>query len=321
MALWGSAEDNGASSFRTIHYLGSKLRLLPDIEREIEARASSEAAVCDLFSGSGVVGAHLARHRRVVAVDIQEYSRVLASALLNPAPLSEETALQVLTVARELHGGAAPSALASLAEHEARCIELASDGHLAPLCDVLEYGSVASFVRGRRPENELETPLSDVARRLRAVGSSMTGEPPIAEYFGGVYFSYRQAIALQCALAATREVMPRERDTALAAILSAASELVTTVGNHFAQPIRPRDRSGAPKRAVVLSVAKKRSVDALTVIASHLDRYRNLPPAAHHHEAIQGDYRTFLASYESELAAIYADPPYTRDHYSRGRVP
>ena len=74
------------SSFRTIHYLGSKLRLLDFIEGVVNTVDSTPCGVCDLFSGSGSVAQHLSYHRRIIAVDIQEYSRVICSALLSPPP-------------------------------------------------------------------------------------------------------------------------------------------------------------------------------------------------------------------------------------------
>ena len=33
--------------------------------------------------------------------------------------------------------------------------------------------------------------------------------------------------------------------------------------------------------------------------------------------AVRGDYRSFLDSHDEPVAVLYADPPYTRDHYSR----
>ncbi|PKQ07091.1 MAG: hypothetical protein CVT72_04505, partial [Alphaproteobacteria bacterium HGW-Alphaproteobacteria-11] len=72
--------------FRPVHYLGSKLRVLTDIEQAIDRVDPSGGAVCDLFSGSSTVSRYLSRRRRVMAVDIQEYARVLAEAVLNGDP-------------------------------------------------------------------------------------------------------------------------------------------------------------------------------------------------------------------------------------------
>ena len=70
------------SGFRAIQYLGSKLRLLDPIKDAIDEVRASDAPVVDLFSGTGVVAHHLSHTAPVVAVDIQQYARALADALV-----------------------------------------------------------------------------------------------------------------------------------------------------------------------------------------------------------------------------------------------
>ena len=80
--------------FRPIHYLGSKLRVLTSIERAIDRLDPSGGPVCDLFSGSATVSRYLSRRRQVSAVDIQEYARVLAEAVLNGEPAQSATSVE-----------------------------------------------------------------------------------------------------------------------------------------------------------------------------------------------------------------------------------
>ena len=70
--------------WRPIHYLGSKLRLAESIRDHLSELDPSGGPVCDLFAGSGTVSLALSCDRNVVAADIQEYSRVLCTALLQP---------------------------------------------------------------------------------------------------------------------------------------------------------------------------------------------------------------------------------------------
>jgi hypothetical protein len=139
----------------------------------------------------------------------------------------------------------------------------------------------------------------------------------VTRYYGGLYFSYEQAAALDAIAAAVRELAEPYKDVALAALLSTTSEIVSTVGSQFAQPVRPRGRDGRPKLAVVASVARKRRPSAIAVYAQWLDRYQRLPGADYGHAVIRSDYRAALAALPTRVGAIYADPPYTRDHYSR----
>jgi len=74
------------SSFRLVHYLGSKLRAIDAIRSIVEDVVPTGGRVCDLFAGSGAVSLGLRHRWATTSVDIQEYSRVLCSAVLTQAP-------------------------------------------------------------------------------------------------------------------------------------------------------------------------------------------------------------------------------------------
>ena len=71
-------------SFRTIHYLGSKLRVLEFIKKVVDEIDPECNGICDLFSGTGSVSQYFSNDRKVVSVDIQNYSNIICSALLFP---------------------------------------------------------------------------------------------------------------------------------------------------------------------------------------------------------------------------------------------
>ena len=96
--------------WRPIHYLGSKLRLTDEICHLLDGLA--EGPVCDLFAGSGTVSLALSRGRDVLAADIQEYSRVICTAILKPSPISDQDVANLLSRAEN----AAKTGL-SLASH------------------------------------------------------------------------------------------------------------------------------------------------------------------------------------------------------------
>jgi adenine-specific DNA methylase len=102
---------------RPIQYLGSKVRLLDAIGAAIDRVDPAGGPAIDLFSGSGVVAARLAARRPVTAVDIQEYSRVLCSALLTPKRLSPADAAELSELARRRERKRAGGSLACLIEH------------------------------------------------------------------------------------------------------------------------------------------------------------------------------------------------------------
>jgi hypothetical protein len=53
------------------------------------------------------------------------------------------------------------------------------------------------------------------------------------------------------------------------------------------------------------------------VFSGYLRQYENLPVSRRDHSAVRADYREALAAPKLKPTVVYADPPYTRDHYSR----
>jgi hypothetical protein len=159
--------------------------------------------------------------------------------------------------------------------------------------------------------------IGPIVRDLRDA-SAASALPTLTDHYGGVYFSYLQAFQLDSLLEAIRRFTDGEmRDTGIAAVIGAASSVVTSVGNHFAQPIRPRDPAGEPKLRMLAVAVQQRTRDVFLEFSERMKAYRSLPGAAHTSEAVCADYGPFLRSHHEEVSVAYADPPYTRDHYSR----
>jgi adenine-specific DNA methylase len=120
---------------------------------------------------------------------------------------------------------------------------------------------------------------------------------------------------LDTALDCVDEQRPSSRDAFLAAILSTASTVVNTIGQQFAQPIMPIDASGRPKRHLIKQIQQDRSQSVFDILSKWLRRYASLPRRGKEHSVLRGDYA--ILEQEKNIAVVYADPPYTRDHYSR----
>lgn len=305
---------------RPIHYLGSKLRLVKPILDVIDEVEPSGGPVCDLFAGSGTVSKALSGKRRVISVDIQEYSRVLCTALLQPPDVDVETldhfwgSVRASGRSQKLNWAIEP-----LAAYEMSCLDKAARGELEPLCDLVEHGSLAAVERDvcAAAAPALRLSLAETLSRLQ--GHDLTSGPAAltVRHYGGVYFSFAQAAQID-ALLESVEALPRAfKTTFLAAVLSTASDVVNTVGKQFAQPLRPRTADGKPKRNLYQLVARDRFADALSVYGRWLDRYLSIPRPSFSHEIIREDYSEALDKLNGRVSIVYADPPYTRDHYSR----
>lgn len=313
------AKASKSSVMRPIHYLGSKLRLIEPIQRAIDSVSPRESAVCDLFSGSGTVSYALSQSRQVLAVDIQEYSRVLCNALLNPRPLTGQIISKFFkNVHHSILYGQLSWAIEPMIEYEEACLASAIRGNPHSLCELLEAGSILALERSNVLEvsRPLKLALTGTLARLASSGFIGDVNALAVRHFGGLYFSYRQSAQIDCLLHSI-EQYPEYKETLLAALLSTVSDVVNTVGKQFAQPIRPRSSSGEPKRHLISQIHRDRSEDVLSRYVEWLRRYAELPAAKFQHKAIRGDYHEVLRSLDPSFSVIYADPPYTRDHYSR----
>jgi hypothetical protein len=311
--------SSGPVLFRPIHYLGSKLRLVAAVRAVLDEIAPT-GPLCDLFSGSGTISIGMAQFRPVISVDIQEYSRVLCSAMLvAPSDFSE---LGTRVREEALHSDLFADlmkALEPLVEHEESCTQSALRGETAALCDFVEHGSLAWFEHtgGEGASQSLRRALSDATGELKRLRLNDGVRALVTRHFGGAYFSFRQAVALDALLDAAHHLPDGFHDAALAPVLSTASGLVNTVGKHFAQPIRPRDRAGRAKVHLVRRIGLDRAGDVFAVHRGWIERYKALPKSPGPHRAVRADFAAFLAEDHSKIAVYYADPPYTRDHYSR----
>lgn len=303
---------------RTIHYLGSKLRVLHKIQRAVSAIAPSGQPVCDLFAGSGVVSLALASEWDVTSVDIQEYSRVLCNGLLHPPLNATTTAARLCeqtvngTLRKRLR-----SALRDLLIHEKQCLADAADVAIEDLCDLLEHGSLLPHNGQADIPPALHTRFTAALSKLKEFGLSTGAETVVTRHFGGRYFSWQQAIDFDGLLAEVHRIEQPSRDFYVAAALVVASDVVNTVGKHFAQPIKLRDANGVPKTHLVRQTLRDRSLSVFDSYRAACDSLIKLGRTRGKHRAVRSDYLDFLKNDPTEFAAFYADPPYTRDHYSR----
>lgn len=307
--------------FRPIYYLGCKTSFAQAIARAIDEVDPSGGRLCDLFAGTGAIAAALAQTREVTTVDVQEYSRILCSAVLSPAAFNESDIRQIVEsvscgrILNEiLH------CLTPLIECELECIDMAAKGNPDALAELLEAPPLAARTTSQAVHADtcLDSIMTTTLQRLDAAGLLHSPDTTVVRYFGGIYFSYRQAAMLDALLAAAASSPDENRRNALtAATLSTASTIVNTVGKQFAQPIRPRNKGGTIKANLAAIVQRDRSLDTLDTFRMWLAKYASLAPAAGRPVCLRQDYLEAIKQHASTFSVIYADPPYTRDHYSR----
>lgn len=299
---------------RSVQYLGSKAKLVEPIAAAISELDPAGGRALDIFSGSAAVAGYLARTRAVTAIDVQEYARVLASAVMQPWRSTSHDAAQLAAEgSRRAAAVLTCSALKNLHAYEQRAVAQVS-GQPQILAELLEHGSIEAA----KAEGFGGSP--DLYELLRSASDELQRSAPnavLTRQFGGVYFGYAQAAVLDGLLGAIRSLEGELIDTALAASMRAASVIVTSVGSHFAQPVRPRDGQGRLKKTTLEAVARRRCRSVEPLFLEQMSRYANAPYTVPGSSAVAADFRHFFAASADDATVAYADPPYTRDHYSR----
>lgn len=296
--------------------------MLRPIGDTIAQIAPPGATVCDLFAGSGTVSVYLASMWNVVASDIQEYSRVLCNGLLNQPPtFSERLAIGRQLVQKAKVGplrSALQTALAALIDHEQNCAMDAAAGDVEGLCEVMECPPLISEDCGGLSHSSLGSLWSSARDRLLDEGLDDCAGSVVSRHFGGVYFSWAQAVEFDALLDQVHRIDdPGQRDYYLACVLAAASDVVNTVGKHFAQRAMPRKADGVVKRRVIRNALGDRSKDACRAFLESVDRLHIGSSNGLRHRAFRSDFEDLLLDQNIRFDLLYADPPYTRDHYSR----
>ena len=188
--------------------------------------------------------------------------------------------------------------------------------NLELLTDIVEHGSLEVY-NLEKTESKIAPIQNQVHEMLRKAGL-MGKESLISRYYGGVYFSYRQAVQIDVIMDAIRHYpYTADKNVLLAALLSTASDIACTVGKHFAQPIKARDSKGKIKKLVYNKAIKDKTVDVAALFEEWLNKYVSLPKGKYNNTIFQGDYMECLKMLPDNVRTVYADPPYTRDHYSR----
>ncbi|MHC4389950.1 MAG: DNA adenine methylase [Planctomycetota bacterium] len=294
----------------TIWYMGAKTRVLDRLGAVIGPLLETASdrlrqqgvwrppVLLDLFTGTGAVATHLAPHAQVIAADVQRYATVLAEAALTGR------------AAGAIH----PSARAMIQERAAFARVLLTEAFAERVARDAALRAAARDDAGLCAYREFAeaSPLTDPEGFL---AQRPEGEPVclITAYYGGVYFSFEQAIeidALRFALSAITD--PTERTLGLASLLFCASK-ATSATAHFAQP-RPLGRLSEVKNLI-----RRRRIPITPFFWARREalaqsEVRPIAPV----RAVTGSYpEVFEALNDAPIDVVYADPPYTQDNYSR----
>ena len=316
-----SGAGETAPVLRPIQYLGNKQRSLGTILSVIGSMVPNTGAVADFFSGTSVVAQGIASlGRRTIAVDVSPACAVIARATLGVGGAD---------VARD------PQQLMAMLRDEAAGLEetlraawepfLAAEDHALASGDgarLLEVGRLVPQVWRKLPSATSVSELLAAWERSASTGAECRSL--LAPVFAGSYFSVRQAIDLDArrwaiaSLAKQQLLGPWDEAALITALLAAASVAAFSPGKHFAQPHRidaGKDLTFHAGRAL-----SDRAVSVPIVVDDWIEElYDRARPAVERHTVLQKSVDEMSADVlvAHGITAVYADPPYTAQQYSR----
>jgi adenine-specific DNA-methyltransferase len=305
--------ESHTSPFRPVQFLGAKTRSLDGLVDAVRDRLAPEDRLLDVFTGSSLVAQNLARlGLRVSASDALAQSVHFARALLGVGRCGESPADTVAALC--VTAGRWERAWSPWVRREQAAIAAADADALIRLAEATP--------QRWRPVNA--SPL--LAEVLGSLPPPHGCHPEglIVAHYAGTYFGVVQAIAIdriRSAIAAARsagEIGMWVESALLTALLSAASECVFSAGKHYAQP--HRIRPGKDLSFIRSRIVADRSKDVVTLFHKRLERvFAAAATAGLGHSAAHLTLEQ-LSSQPGRLGpldAIYADPPYTAQQYSR----
>jgi adenine-specific DNA-methyltransferase len=280
-----------------IRYMGTKRQLAPLVRRIIgDLRPGSRIA--DLFGGMGSVSRAMAPHYSVLLNDQLSFAVAVAKAQLTDARAWDSpTAIRAMAPFYE-------SRVSALAEAHADRVEAENRAAAAGPRALAEFVGSAPHVG-----NSSEYAVRSAAAATR---SGPERYELVTLYFGSSYFSTRQAIELDSIRYAIDQ-LPGDTLQLQAAWLSVASAVMNAPG-HTAQYLRPHSAASAERvlRQWVRSPFRELPgrIRGVRPISSRRWRQGNRVSNA---DALE----VLATNLMDDVRLVYADPPYTKDHYSR----
>ncbi len=324
---------------RLIQYLGSKVRVLPQLLPHLKHYTPEGGVFFDLFGGTTTVGQAMLDHSTVVTNDSMIYSKLFGDVLI-VGPSSSDFPIPDCSLIFESE---------AYINNKTKLVGIYSDyvRQEEELLSSFDYEEHYKFCV------EFPTCWKYQNRASRKIKRFLEGLPFPSErqtidfnpaclftaYYSGSYFGIAQCIEIDSCRIAIRKLEEHGSLSAwqakafLCALMSAMSHCVSTAGKHFAQPIlipESKDQKTFAKKRC-LSDRKLTIKDKFNEIVALLNRKK--------FSNQKGRNRSLMIEFEEihkqfikknrisefskrhlqhlNIDTLYVDPPYTAQQYSR----
>lgn len=318
---------------RIIQYLGSKINLLSDIDNCISGELEEGDVLIDLFAGTGVVSEYFKRKYNIISNDIQEYSYLMNLALMNNDiyDIIRKNSIDDLYNSdgyKENFKELSQIFELPLKEEE----KILSDNYDEGLIKISE--SNLFYNNDNYNYNDYVNEIyincmyvfSDKHLNQYKNDNELFPYCLFSTYYLNGYFSLRQCLEIDSLRYAIDQLSEKEyfndalKQFYLSCLLHAISEVVSSVGKQFAQPLK-LTKNGVKKDFAV----RRCYTDKKKYIKYYMENMQEIflkqfSKTDKISQVYNMDYKCLLNKLSKEnqkIDAIYIDPPYTIDHYSR----
>lgn len=306
-------------TFLFVKYMGSKREIADWVATEIEgALGSRSSTVLDLMAGTSAVGYALSSRHRIIANDIQHYSRVLAESLLKTscAVPPEDAIWRLLEPFFQQNQKTLRRFLSVHVECETQLLKTS----VVTKSSLKEYEKFQAEYphAGDFKHSSIFNGLGDRFKKLvtdRKQNPSAIPYCLFTIYFANAYFGMQQAIDIDSIRFAIDCVFPEAselRSLALACLMHSASYSTPGPG-HFAQ------FRALNSIAVCQDILRYRNRSIKDYFIKKWAEFRTQfrRPSRQDNICDTLDYARALEKYLPIADLVYVDPPYSFVHYSR----
>lgn len=285
-----------------VRYMGTK-RHMADHVRDVISELNPNGRVVDLFSGMGSVAESLQHTRSVITNDALSFTAAFSSARFTGRQRTDKASatMERLVGAYRVRVKELKSELDDQINSENRALNAGRTALASHIEGCQHVGNNSALRRKAQQAHQLQTREHYQLAVL---------------YFSGGYLSLKQAIevdAIRYAIDSDESSNPEVRDWLLASWLAGLSRLINAPG-HTAQFLKPNSDSA------YLRIVRtwKRSVWDEFGIAMRAMQQVGCESWRVANTVLVGDALDLVSGgLINDIGAVYADPPYTKDQYSR----
>ena len=299
------------NQIQTLQYMGSKSRLLDSICKPIISDTEVETVV-DLFAGTGSVGFALKKYKHIISNDLEPYSHIINSTILNGCMFSLEQQ-QIFLSRVSYYYEKSSDLLKDVLLLERTFLE----GNYDKYADYAEFVEATPSVFNSETDKKYYSGLKKLVDMV-VPGQTVQSVPfpcLFLTYYANAYFGINQCCQIDAIRAAIMELTDqRQSGFLLTALMSAMSSVASTT-THFAQFLKVKSA------ATCKNLVQKRNRDIFSELIRVIDSYRTTgitDNAKAESKCYNMDFYDCLESINlNESVLVYADPPYFKEHYSR----